>query len=197
VAQMQQPQVELPSLSSVVTSHMGLGWGLHSLNADGRRIFGHGGETWGQMSMLRIVPDQEICIAILVNGENAELAYQTVINALLKELADFDLSEPAPSFVTMPDEQLFNCIGDYKSFGEHFSITMENNQLTAVFKDLVTKAPAINLRLKPLGSTLWGGFNEEDVLVARLRFLDPDDSGHYRYVFNGRMLPRVEAMRDF
>ena len=196
VAQMQQPQVELPSLSSVVTSHMGLGWGLHSLNANGRQIFGHGGETFGQMSMLRIVPDQDTCVAILVNCENAEVAYQTVINALLNELADFDLTEPEPSFTAVPDQKFVDYIGDYQSFGEHYSITVENSQLTAVFKDLVTKAPAIKLRLKALDSSLWAGFDEKNVLVAKLRFLDPDDSGHYHYVFNGRMLPRIEATRD-
>ena len=32
VAQMQQPQIELPSLSTVTTSHTGLSWGLHRLN---------------------------------------------------------------------------------------------------------------------------------------------------------------------
>jgi hypothetical protein len=143
------------------------------------------------MSMLRIIPDQDVCIAILINGDNAEVAYETVINTLLKELADIDLTEPEPSFTTVSDQKLAHYIGDYQSFGEHYSITLENNQLTAVFKDLVTKAPEIKMSLKAVDSALWIGFNEEGVPVGRLRFLESDDSGLYRYVFNGRMLPRL------
>ena len=49
-----------------------MNWGLHRLNANGRLIYGHGGGTYGQMSMLRIVADQDTCIAVLVNAEHAE-----------------------------------------------------------------------------------------------------------------------------
>ena len=140
-AQMQQPQVEIPSLSSVVSSHMGLNWGLHRLNSNSRLIFGHGGGTYGQMSMLRIVPDQDTCIAILMNCENAEVAYQTVINTLLKELTDFDLAEPDPSFINVPDQQLAHYLGNYQSSGEHYAITLENGRLIALYKDLATNAP--------------------------------------------------------
>ena len=191
VAQMQEPQVELPSLSSILTSHMGLGWGLHNLNANDQLIFGHGGATFGQMSMLRIVPGQDTCIAVLVNGENAEVAYQTVINALLKELVDIDLTEPEPSFVKLPNQQLANYLGDYQSSGEHYAVTLENGQLTALYKDLVTKAPAIKLSLKALDDALWLGHNEEGVDVMKLRFLNPDNQGKYANLFRTRINQRV------
>lgn len=193
IAEMQKPQIEIPSLSSVTNSHAGLNWGLHRLNTNGRLIYGHGGGTYGQMSMLRIVADQDTCIAVLVNAEHAEVAYQTVINALLKEWADFDLTEPEPSFVTVPDEQLAHYIGDYQSSGEHYAITLENGQLTALYKDLATKAPAVKTYLKPLDDALWMGFSEEGVPGGKLRFLEPDDSGHYRYIFSTRMLPRTNT----
>ncbi len=191
VTQMQQPQVEVPSLSSVITSHIGIGWGLHRHNHNGRMIFGHAGGTFGQMSMLRIVPDQDICVAVLVNCENTEVAHQTVINTLLKELADFDLTEPEPSFVAVPDQQLANYLGDYQSSGEHYSVTLENGHLTALYKDLVTKAPAIKLRLKALDDALWLGHNEEGIDVMKLRFLNPDNQGKYTNLFRTRINQRV------
>ena len=196
VSQMQQPQVEIPSLSSGISSHAGLNWGLHRLNANGRLIYGHGGGTCGQMSMLRIVADRDTCIAVLVNAEHAEVAYQTVINALLKELADFDLTEPKPSFVTVPNEQLAHYIGDYQSSGEHYAIRLENARLTAVYKDIATKAPAVKTYLKPLDDALWMGFSEEGAPGAKIRFLEPDDSGRYRYIFSTRMLPRIDPKRS-
>ena len=191
VMQMQQPQAEIPSLSSVITSHTGMNWGLHRLNASSRLIFGHGGGTYGQMSMLRIVPDQDTCIAVLVNCENPEVAYQTVINTLLKELADFDLTEPEPSFVTEPHQQLAHYLGDYQSSGEHYSVRLENGCLIALYKDLANSLPAIKLRLKAIDDALWLGHNEEGFGVMRLRFLNPDDQGKYNYLFNSRMNQRI------
>ncbi|MDC0000214.1 beta-lactamase family protein [Porticoccaceae bacterium] len=191
VAQMQQSQIELPSLSPVVTSRMGLGWGLHTVNASGRLVFGHGGETFGQMSMLRIVPDQDICLAVLINGENAEVAYQTVINSLLLELANIDLTEPEPTFVTELVHSLNLYVGDYKTLGAHYSITVENIQLTATYRNLITKEAPIKMRLQFLGDDLWMGFNEEGVSTGKIRFLEPDEFGSYQYVFNGRLLPRI------
>ena len=191
VAQMQQPQVETPSLSSVITSHVGLNWGLHRLNSSNRLIFGHGGGTYGQMSILRIVPDQDTCIAVLVNCENAEVAYQAVINSLLKELADLDLTEPEPSFVTIADQQLAHYLGDYQSSGEYYSVIQEDGELSVLYKDLATKAPTIKLHLKAIDNALWVGHTKEGVAVMRLRFLNPDDRGKYIYLFNTRMNQRI------
>ena len=170
---------------------MGLGWGLHSLNHNGRLIFGHGGGTFGQMSMLRIVPDRDICIAVLTNCENAEVAYQAVINELLKELADIDLAEQEPSFVTVSNQQLSHYVGDYQSSGGHFSIAIEDKNLIAKYKDFVVDTPAIKLQLKALDDALWIGYNEQGSAVTKLRFLDPDTKGNFRYLFNGRMNKRA------
>ena len=191
-AQMLQPQVELPSLSSVLTSHMGLGWGLHRHNVSGRLVYGHGGGTFGQMSMLRIVPDQDLCIAVLVNAENATVAYETVINELLKELADIDLTEPEPSYVAIPPQQLTHYVGDYQSSGEHYSFTIDDGRLIAVYKDLVTKIPPIKLRLEALDNELWSSFDEKGIPMGKIRFSDPDASNHCRTLFNGRMLSRTQ-----
>lgn len=191
VAQMQCPQMDVPSLSDSVTSQVGLGWGLHRVNATGHRIYGHGGGTHGQMSMLRIVPDKDLCVVVLTNCENAELAYQTVINELLKELVDIDLSEPEPTLVEMPKEQLLPCQGDYQSPGEHYSIRLEGEQLVAIYRNTVSASPAQRLILKATDSGMWAGYTEEGSPGGKLRFFDPDEQGKYRYLFNNRMLPRV------
>ncbi|MDB9952700.1 beta-lactamase family protein [Porticoccaceae bacterium] len=196
VVQMQTPQIELPSLSSAVTSHMGLSWGLHQVNVSGRLIFGHGGGTFGQMSMLRIVPDRDLCIAVLVNCENAEVAYQTVINELLKELGDIDLTEPKPTYINTSSEQHACYVGDYGSPGEHYSIALEGNELVATYQDIVVGSAAIKLTLKAIDKSLWATFDEKGCAVGKLRFLQPDAQGHYRYLFNTRMLPRISHIKN-
>ena len=141
--------------------------------------------------MLRIVPDSDIGIVVLTNCDNAEFAYQTVINELLKELADIDLTEPEPSFVTVHDQQLTHYLGDYQSAGEYFSFAVDGNQLTATYKHLALNTPATTLRFKALDETLWIGFNEEGIAVTKLRFLNPDAQGVYAYLFNGQMIQRI------
>ena len=192
ISQMQQPQIEQPALSSVITSHMGLGWGLHRLNYNGRLIFGHGGGTLGQMSMLRVVPDSDVCIALLINCDNAEVAYQTVVNELLNVLADIDLTEPAPSVIDIPYQQLIRYTGDYKSLGEHYSIVIEDRKLVAKHKDFVFDRPATKLHLKALDDSVWVGYNEQGYAATKIRFLNPDARGKYAYLFNGQMNQRVE-----
>lgn len=191
VAQMQQPQVDVPSLSSAVSSQAGLNWGLHQVNATGRTTFGHGGGTFGQMAMLRIVPDKDLCIAVLINCDNGEVAYQTVINELLKALADMDLTEPELSPVNLPEEQLLKYLGDYESPGEHYSIRLEGGQLVATYRDIVCASPTQKLSLQATDSGLWMSTTEKGTSGEKLRFLKPDDQGNYRYLFNGRMLSRV------
>ena len=110
---------------------------------------------------------------------------------MLKELADFDLTEPEPSFTTVPDEQLAHYIGDYQSSGEHYAYKIRKWSAHRVYKDLVTKAPAIKLRLKALDDALWLGHNEEGIDVMKLRFLNPDNQGKYTNLFRTRINQRV------
>lgn len=190
VSQMQQPNVELPKRSSVLTSHMGLGWGIHKINHNGRIMFGHAGGTSGQLSMLRVVPDQDVCIALLVNCNN-ESVLHGVTKTLLKELANFDLSEPEESYVEVSEEQLTLYTGDYHALGDHFSLEAVDGQLVAIYNDRVLKTPAQKLYLKALDNALWIAINSDGEAVTKLRFLKPDTQGFYTYLFNGRMIQRV------
>jgi hypothetical protein len=76
-------------------THWGLGFELFDF--PGRFLFGHDGSTIGQNAFLRIVPGQDLAIALLTNGGNPIGLYFEVYRHLLKELAGIDLpATPVP-----------------------------------------------------------------------------------------------------
>src|SRR3984957_6081479 len=92
VAAMQQVEVTLPPLG-LMGDHWGLSWELFDL--DGGRVFGHDGGTIGQSAFLRIVPGQDLAIALLTNGGNTIGLYFEVFRHLLKDVAGIGLSAAA------------------------------------------------------------------------------------------------------
>jgi CubicO group peptidase (beta-lactamase class C family) len=97
VTAMREPQVTLPPLGLMGT-HWGLGWEL--FDWPGGLVFGHDGGTVGQSAFLRIVPGQDVAIALLTNGGNPIAVYFEVFRHLLKELAGIDLpATPVPPAV--------------------------------------------------------------------------------------------------
>ncbi|HEX4289998.1 MAG TPA: serine hydrolase domain-containing protein, partial [Trebonia sp.] len=94
VTAMRAPQVTVPPLGLMGT-HWGLGWELFDW-PDGVAI-GHDGGTVGQSAFLRIVPGQDVAIALLTNGGNPIAVYFEVFRHLLRELAGIDLpATPVP-----------------------------------------------------------------------------------------------------
>lgn len=99
VAQMQEPQVEMPDPYTLGNA-WGLGWILFDM--DGRRVIGHDGTTIGQYAFLRIVPDEGLAIVLLTNGTGGRAVMTELFREALAELAGLrmpaSLQAPADSF---------------------------------------------------------------------------------------------------
>lgn len=89
VRQMQQAQFKLPKHFSGGLDAWGLGWML--MRWSGKRIVGHDGGTVGQYSFLRVVPEDDLAIALLTNGGDARGIYDEIFGELLKGLARIDV----------------------------------------------------------------------------------------------------------
>jgi len=89
VRDMQQTQVRLPKHFSGGLDAWGLGWML--MRWSGKRVVGHDGGTVGQYSFLRIVPEDDLAIALLTNGGDARGVYDELMGTLLQALARIDL----------------------------------------------------------------------------------------------------------
>jgi hypothetical protein len=88
VAEMLRPHVALPE-PWVVGDHWGLGWTLR--DCDGRAVVGHGGNGYGQTSLLTVVPDAGVAIAVMSNGGDLSLLSWEVERWLLPRLCGIEL----------------------------------------------------------------------------------------------------------
>ena len=52
-------------------SGYGLGWGIGKL--DGHRVVGHNGGQAGCSTLLKLVPDRQLAVAVMTNVEGADL----------------------------------------------------------------------------------------------------------------------------
>ncbi len=88
VARMQQREVEMPNPYTLGDA-WGVGWIL--LDWDGRRLYGHDGNTIGQAAFLRVLPDEGVAVTMLTNGGNAHDLYLELFDEIFSEIADLHL----------------------------------------------------------------------------------------------------------
>jgi len=67
---MQKRQIALPARTRNCLKHWGLGWFL--MDWQGTRLYGHDGATMGQFAYLRVIPEQQLAVAMLTNDGDAE-----------------------------------------------------------------------------------------------------------------------------
>jgi CubicO group peptidase (beta-lactamase class C family) len=97
---MREPQIEVPPLGTQ-SGHWGLGWALPDYG--GHVVLAHGGRTYGQRSLLRVVPAAGVAVALLTNGGDIYALYEEVFGHLLSELAGITQpSLPVPPADPLP-----------------------------------------------------------------------------------------------
>jgi hypothetical protein len=69
VAAMQKRQIALPARTRNCLKHWGLGCFL--MDWQGTRLYGHDGATMGQFAYLRVIPEQQLAVAMLTNDRDA------------------------------------------------------------------------------------------------------------------------------
>ncbi len=71
----------------------GVGWIL--FDWDGHRLIGHDGNTIGQASFLRILPEEGLAVTLLTNGGNTHDLYVELFGEIFHELAGAGGCRPA------------------------------------------------------------------------------------------------------
>jgi CubicO group peptidase (beta-lactamase class C family)/pimeloyl-ACP methyl ester carboxylesterase len=90
-AAMAAEQVELPEKHTLGDS-WGLGW--IRFDWDGHRLIGHDGNTIGQSAFLRLLPEQDLAVTLLTNGEGARDLFQDLIGEIFDEVAGVAMPQP-------------------------------------------------------------------------------------------------------
>ncbi|HWC24420.1 MAG TPA: serine hydrolase [Flexivirga sp.] len=91
VALMQEEQAQLPDKDT-----LGDSWGLGWIRFDwsGHWLFGHDGNTIGQSAFLRVLPEQNLAVALLTNGGNTRDLYQDLYREIFAEVAGVEMQQP-------------------------------------------------------------------------------------------------------
>ena len=83
VQQMLSPQVEVPAGDDGENA-AGIGWALRLL-PDGRRVASHGGDLVGTHAQMTWVPEEELAVVVLGNGDGLERVVKPLLAELLGE----------------------------------------------------------------------------------------------------------------
>jgi CubicO group peptidase (beta-lactamase class C family) len=104
MAQMQSPQVTTWGDEAI-----GLSWGIGKVG-EARRLW-HGGGTTGQVSLIMLIPEHDVAIAILTNANQGGLVTQDISRGALKEYLGLEVPDPKP--IESSEEELAQYVGRY------------------------------------------------------------------------------------
>lgn len=187
VNQMQESQFHLPLLSGIFDQFVGIAWGKFVFKQSGTVMIGHNGATLGFESMLRLIPEQDLAFAVLVNGvEPGVMA--TIGGELMAALAGIDMNEPEPIECTVQDTALDQLTGCYESFNSVYKVTLNDDQLVATLRYKIDPVPPLELKLIPIGNNIFATYGEDDQRLANIAFIFDETSENVRYLFaEGRL----------
>ncbi|WP_299959727.1 serine hydrolase [uncultured Modestobacter sp.] len=195
VAAMQQPRVQLPDIR-VMGDAWGLGWEL--FDGHGTPVVGHDGNTIGQASFLRVLPERGVAVVLLTNGGNPYGLYRDVVGHVLRELADVQVRELPTPPADPPRVDATRYAGTYSSRVADLVVSQSDDG--RVWLEMRPKDEALELGEKPERSELVGFAPDTLIQVEAqsglhmpLAFLGDDGAGHARFLHIGRAVPRAGA----
>ena len=110
-AAMAAEQVELPEKYTLGDS-WGLGW--IRFGWDGHRLIGHDGNTIGQSAFLRLLPEQDLAVTLLTNGEGARDLYQDLFAEIFAAVAGLTMPRPLAPPPVPVDVDITEHLGTYE-----------------------------------------------------------------------------------
>lgn len=193
VEAMQTKQVTLPDLR-VLGTGWGLGWEL--FENVGTPMIGHDGNTVGQSSFLRVLPESGLAVVLLTNGGDPYGLFHAVVGPILEKLAGVTLApHPTPPADPEPIEDADRYLGTYGN--RTISISVSQDEAGRVWSEirpidtpdpdtqvqrseLVSLAPDVLIPVEPMSG-----------LHIPHAFIGEDGDGRARWVHIGRALPRL------
>lgn len=171
IQHMQAPSITLPAHSPQCVTDWGLGWFL--INAGATPVIGHDGGTFGQSAMLRLVPEQDLAIALQTNGSKPAILSPLCAD-LLVGLAGIHLAPPEANGELVNPEQV---AGVYESFDSVIEVRLVDRELVATLTDKIQLGPAKTLILKSLTPDAFAAYDEQGRQSSTAVFIDRDQQG--------------------
>ncbi|MGH4001806.1 MAG: serine hydrolase [Pseudonocardiaceae bacterium] len=192
VEAMRQHQVDIPDRHALADS-WGLGW--MRFEWGGHRLIGHDGNTIGQASFLRMLPDEGLAVTLLTNGGHTRDLYQDLFAEIFAEVAGVAMPEPFAPPAQPPRVDASALTGTYERAGSRMELRESDSGLrltTTVTGLLADVVPDVTeeFDLVPVSETAFA-FRADDTQSWTSVVLRPLPSGEM-YLYSGvRATPRV------
>ena len=124
---MQESLTEMHSPHAHVweNAHWGLTWSVDNTSAV-RRI-SHSGGTVGQISLLTLIPEHGLAVAVLSNADRGSALTRDVTERALKEYLDVEIEQPTP--IDSTEDDLASLVGIYRRPFDDLEIGMLGGRL--------------------------------------------------------------------
>lgn len=148
VTAMTEKQTEVPDPNALGDS-WGVGW--IRFGWDGHRLIGHDGNTIGQSAFLRVLPDQDLAVTLLTNGDTAREVYLELYREIFAELAGVAMPRPLEPAAEPPTVDVTRYVGRYERASIVLDVTEGENGLrldmtpTGPLAAVIPKPPAVDL----------------------------------------------------
>ncbi|MGP3534301.1 serine hydrolase domain-containing protein [Microbacterium sp. RD1] len=189
---MRQTEVTLPTLTG-----MGVAWGLGwEIATDDSRAIGHDGNTIGQSSFLRLVPDSGVAVVLLTNGGDGMGLFADLGDAILRELAGVELPGALVPAADPGAVDASAFVGVYSNSLVDMTVSQEDDG--RIWLEQHPKGFLVELGQQVSRHELVAF--EDDSLIQReatsgmhpvFAFLAPDAEGRAAYVHYGRAIARA------
>ncbi len=198
VTAMQHKQVTLPDLR-VMGNAWGLGWELFDTGK--QPMIGHDGNTIGQASFLRVVPERNLAVALLTNGGAPYEVFHEIVGHVLRELSDVEL--PAlPKPPAHPEKvDASRYVGTYLS--RVMKVVVSQDEQGRIWSDMRPReespdpdAPGQHSELVALAPDVLIPVEAMQGLHIPHAFLGETPDGAARWLHLGRALPRENQSQD-
>ncbi|OMQ16074.1 serine hydrolase [Modestobacter sp. VKM Ac-2676] len=193
VTAMRGREVDLPDIR-VMGDAWGLGWEL--FDGLGTPVIGHDGNTIGQASFLRVLPERGIAVVLLTNGGDPYGLHRDVVGHVLRELADVQLPAlPVPPEHPQPVDA-GRYVGTYGSRVADLVVSQDDDG--RVWLEMRPKGEALEMGEQPERSELVA-FAADTLIPVQAQsglhvpfvFLGDDGAGHAEFMHIGRAVPRA------
>jgi dipeptidyl aminopeptidase/acylaminoacyl peptidase/CubicO group peptidase (beta-lactamase class C family) len=147
-AAMTEKQTDVPDPEALGDS-WGIGW--IRFGWDGQRLIGHDGNTIGQSAFLRILPEHDLAVTLLTNGDTAREVYLELYKEIFAELADIDMPTPRQPAAEPPTVDNAPYLGRYERASMRLDIVEGEHGLqldvtpTGPMAGMFPKPPAVDL----------------------------------------------------
>lgn len=196
---MRTPEISIPA-SGPDPKHIGLVWEL----SNGGKVVGHAGGTIGIATILLMLPDQGVSIALLTNGGDFTGLFRDLVDPWIQAAAGVAMAPTTPAPASGgPGTDFARYIGVYGTRNQlstvsvaddgrlEVSYTGKNEGADRLAKAGIPPGPFTS-EVRRVEGDLFATVGPDETISGYTEFLDSDEAGRARFIHTGgRTIPRL------